>query len=316
MSRRIVVLGADGFIGRRVIAALAGSGWATPVAAARHSAVTVGVVERCYVDATVAASVQSAINGADGIVNCIAGNAAAIVANAEALFAATRASKAMLVHISSMAVYGSATGYIDEAAPLLGDTSPYAAAKLAAERVLQRYPRTISLRPGIVYGHGSLQWSARIADWLNARRIGDLGAGGDGLCNLVHVDDIATAVLAALGRLDLHGQAYNLGSPEPPTWNEYFFRYAKALGAVPIRRITRRQLQFEKLAAIPLKAAELIASKARLELRLPPPMPSSLLATWRQELRLDVRRAERDLGLVWTSLDTGLAKAAAVYRKN
>src|SRR5207237_284416 len=114
--------------------------------------------------------------------------------------------------------------------------------------------RAVVLRPGIVYGPGSAQWSERVARWLHAGRIGDLGACGDGYCNLVHVSDVCAATLKALGTRDAAGRAYNLGSPQPPTWNEYFVEYGRALGAVPVRRISRRRLRIEtKILAPPLK---------------------------------------------------------------
>jgi hypothetical protein len=72
-------------------------------------------------------------------------------------------------------------------------------------------------------------------------------------------------------------------------------------------------MKLEKLAAIPLKVTEILAGKAGL--KTPPPIPPSLPGVWRQDLRLDVSRAERELGIVWTSLDAGLASAAALYRK-
>ncbi len=313
MSARIIVLGADGFIGRRVVAALSASDWATPVAAGRRAPVPGGAVERIQLDASNVAALQAAFAGADGVVNCVAGGIGSIVPNTRALFEAAGKTNPVVVDFSSIAVYGSATGRIDEDAPLLGDSGRYAAAKVEAERIARGYPRSVSLRPGIVYGPGSAQWSERIARWLIARRVGDMGAGGDGICNLVHVDDVAKAAVRALRLFDAQGRAYNLGLPQPPTWNEFFFRYAKALGAVPIRRITGRRMKLEKLAAIPLKVTEILAGKAGL--KTPPPIPPSLPGVWRQDLRLDVSRAERELGIVWTSLDAGLASAAALYRK-
>jgi len=313
MSARIVVLGADGFIGRRVLAALAESGWATPVAASRR-AVTGGTVERLQVQATDAAALSVALRGAEGVINCVAGNADTIVATTRALIEAARATQCTVVDFSSMAVYGSAQGRLDEDAPLLGDTGPYAAAKVEAEKISGGYAKAVRLRPGIVYGPGSAQWSERIARWLLARRVGDLGAAGDGTCNLVHVDDVAAAAVRALRTPAAYGQAFNLGMPDAPTWNEYFVRYARALGAVPVRRITGRRLKIEKLAAIPLKVMEIVASKAKLKLALPPPIPPSLVRTWQQELKLDVRRAESVLGLQWRDLDSALRQTAATYK--
>ncbi len=205
-----------------------------------------------------------------------------------------------LVHFSSMAAYGSAEGLIDEDQTLLGDLGPYSAAKAETERILKEYAQTVVLRPGCVYGAGSPQWSARIARLLRAHRIGDLGAAGDGYSNLVHVRDVAQAVLAALRRPEAAGQAYNLSMAQAPTWNEYFIAYARILGATPVSRIGARRLALEaKVLAPALKIAEIAGRKIGLP-PLPPPITPTLRRLWQQDIRLASEKAQRDLGLQWT----------------
>jgi nucleoside-diphosphate-sugar epimerase len=310
MTAPILVLGARGFVGRRIVATLA---------AAREP--VIGVVRRgagephtVQADATDAAALARVLAGARGVVNCIVGDARTIVANAQALAAAAPRG-VPVVHFSSMAVYGSATGIVDETAEPRGDTGWYGAAKAQAERALAGTAATI-LRPGIIYGPGSGQWSARIARLLQSRRLGDLGAAGDGACNLVHVDDVVAAALAALRVPGARGQAVNLGHPEPPTWNDYFLAYARALGAVPLARIPRWRLKLESLLGLPLKALELVAHRLRVPAAwLPPAITPSLLHTFGWDLRLEVTKAERLLGLRWRPLAQGLAQAAAEQRR-
>ena len=313
-AHRILVLGASGFIGKRVIAALTRTDWALPVAVGRQAGASSGV-EQLTLDATDAAALAVAMRGAHGVVSCIAGDASAIVAGARALFQHGSGVPPRIVYLSSMAVYGSASGVVTEDAPLVGDLGPYSAAKVEAEALAAAAANTVVLRPGCVYGPGSAQWTDRIAEWLVARRIGDLGAGGDGYCNLIHVDDVASAVLLALQKPQAVGQAFNLSMDDPPTWNEYFVRFGRALKAVPVERISRRRLMLEtKLAAPPLKIAEIALKRLKLRLRLPQPIPPSLLGLWRQEIRLSMTKTESQLGLVCRPLDSGLAEAAAAYR--
>ncbi len=296
---RVLVLGADGFVGTKVVAALAASGWASPVAGGRRG--RPGPTERVVVDATDAAALTTALAGIDAVVNCVAGGPDTITRNAAALFAA--AGDRRVVHLSSMAVYGSATGRIDETAPLLADSGAYAAAKAEAERAAAGSD-TVILRPGCIYGGGSPQWSDRIATLLRQRRIGDLGAAGDGCSNIVHVDDVVAAILAALRR-GTSGAAYNLAQPDAPDWNGYFLAFARALGAVPIRRVPAWQLRLDsKVMAVPLVLARRVAGT------LPPPIPPSLARLWQQDIRLDPYRATRELGIAWTPLAAGVAEAA------
>jgi nucleoside-diphosphate-sugar epimerase len=303
---RVLVLGGNGFVGRHVVRSLTASGWATPISGSRRAVAGRGG-EAIALDARDEAAVASGLQGVDAVVNCVAGDAEGIVQNARALFQAAAKTGAHVVHLSSMAVYGDATGPVDEDAPLLGNVSDYAAAKVRAEALAGG--RATIFRPGCIYGSDSPQWTLRIARLLLERRIGDLAAAGDGCSNLVHVQDVAAAVLAALR--DARTGAYNLVMPQAPDWNEYFLQFARAIGAVPIGRIPEWRLKLEtKLLAPPLKIAELVAARVSRTASLPPPIPPSLARLWRQDIRLNSDRATRELGMLWTSLDAGLAEAA------
>ncbi|RAR52628.1 nucleoside-diphosphate-sugar epimerase [Paraburkholderia unamae] len=305
---RILVLGATGYVGRHLVKALAAADWAEPVAASRREG---SGLRR--VDAADPASLRAALAGADGLVNCVAGAPEAIVANARALRAALDAHGTPLpvVHFSSMAVYGAAEGRIDEDAALQA-VSPYGQAKREAERLLVTLPALTVLRPGCIYGGGSPQWSLRIAQLLRARRLGDLGAAGDGCSNLVHIDDVVRAALAALSTPTAGGRAYNLAMADAPRWNEYFVAYARILGATPVERIGGRRLAFEtKLLAPALKIAE-IAGRKLGGVKVPPPLPPSLARLWQQDIKLDARRAEATFGLAWTPWHAALQAEAAL----
>ncbi|VVE50063.1 NAD-dependent epimerase/dehydratase family protein [Pandoraea anhela] len=307
MKARILVTGATGFIGRHVTNALAASDWAEPVAASRRADAGMRAV-----DALSPASLVAALADVDALVNCVAGSPETIVSNARALREAldTLGKPLPVVYFSSMAVYGSAEGRIDESAALAG-ASPYGMAKVEAEKALAGLPTVSLLRPGCVYGGGSPQWSERIADLLRAGRLGDLGAAGDAHSNLVHVDDVVKVVLGALRRPDAGGRAYNLAMADAPRWNEYFVAYAMALGATPVRRIGGRRLKIEtKLVAPALKIAEMLGRKVGVR-GLPPPLPPSLARLWQQDIRLDARRAETTFDLTWTPWREALKAEAA-----
>ena len=300
---RVLVLGADGFVGSRVTAALAMSDWAIPVAAGRRPRPGGGTA-RIVLDATDPAAMVAAVQGIDAVVNCVTGDATTIVRGAAALFDATRGRR--VVHLSSMAVYGDATGRVDETAPLLAGAGPYGAAKIIAEGHAAEASNIVVLRPGCIYGAGSLQWSSRIAALLAARRIGDLGAGGAGCSNLVHVDDVVAAIMAAVRSDPARGRAFNLAMPDAPDWNGYFRAFAQALGSLPVGRVPAWRITLEtRSLAVPL------AFGAKMSSRVPPAITPALARLWRRDIRLDATRATDLLHLDWTSLQAGVCDAAA-----
>lgn len=312
MLERVLVLGAGGFIGRRVVSGLARSDWATVVAASRRPARIPGAPasEAITLDACDPAALARALEGIGAVVNCVAG------ADPEGMATATRTLFATaggmrdpprIVHLSSLAVYGSAPRDVDEAAPFGTDLDAYGTAKVEGERLASRYERAVVLRPGIVYGPESPWWSDRIARLLVARRLGDLGGAGLGTCNLVHVEDVAAAILESLRR-PVERRVFNLAAPAPPTWNDYFRLYAHALGVDPIRRVTPVRLALElrllgpglKLAGIALRSEE----------RVPPPIRPWLVELCGRRVVMIARHAGEALGLDWRPLRSGLDETA------
>lgn len=318
MTMNILVLGATGYVGQRLVARLAASGWATPIAGSRRPGGAVGIEQR-QVDTLDPASIGAALKGVDAVVNCVAGSPAAIADGARLLTdAALAADKPRIVHFSSMAAYGSQQGVLTESTPLDGDLGWYAKAKGESELHMRRYAEAghpvVMFRPGCVYGAGSEMWVGRPARLLKQGRLGDLGEGGDGWSNLVHVDDVCAAVLGALRYRTPAGApaVFNLSAPDSPRWNRYFADLALAIGATPLRRLSMRQVRMDALLAGPaIKIAELVLRKARRPVAwLPVPIARSLLSLWAQQIRLDSTAAQRELGFNWLPYEAGVADSA------
>ena len=316
MKPRVLVLGSTGFIGCNVLEALTNSANFVAIAGRRRGGGERAGIEARIFDARDEGATAEALTDIDVVVNCIAGGPRTMTASTQALMSATSRLRSWprIIHISSMMVYGNITGTVDEAFPLTADRAGYAGAKVACEVLLRDYPAAVILRPGCVYGPGSWQWSGRIAHWLLSHRLGDLGVAGDGRSNLIHIDDLVRAILTVAQVPDIEGEIFNMAQPDAPRWNEYFGRYARTLGAVPIRRITSRQLALQsQVFAPPLKIMQLISSRVERRLRTPPAMPPSLLRLWRRDIRLDMHKGLQRLGLTWTPLQRGLLGAADWY---
>jgi nucleoside-diphosphate-sugar epimerase len=301
----VLVLGASGFIGSRLVDSLAAGSVYRPIPASRHPKAG-GVV----LDATDPAALREALSDVALVVNCIAGSNQAMVRSTQALCDAARLRPpGRIVHLSSMAVYGSASGPVHEYQQGVAPVSGYGEAKIACEQIIRKYVRdggdAIILRPTCVFGPGSAQWTTRLARLLEAHRIGDLGSAGDGCCNLAFIDDVVAAIVNSLDARGITGRTFNVSSSAELTWNEFLMRFAKALGATPVKRIAPRMLKLEtKLLAPARKIAGKFVHTPATEAITP-----SLAALWRQDIRIDNTAAVAALGMPQTSPDAMIAAA-------
>ncbi|HEY9106914.1 MAG TPA: NAD(P)-dependent oxidoreductase [Roseateles sp.] len=325
---RVLVLGASGFIGGRILQQLATSGWARPVGAARKARAASGGIEWLAVDTLDAGQLSSAVAGVDAVVNSVAGSGEVIAAGAKRLAEAASAGGGRpIVHLSSMAVYGGQEGTLTEGCPFDPELGWYAKAKCEAEQHFAEYARqghpVVVLRPGCVHGAGSDMWVGRIGRLLRARRLGDVGAAGDGWSNLIHVDDVGAAVLAGLRHTATLAGAgspavFNVAAPDSPRWNEYFADLAQRIGVVPVPHPSERSLKLDAKVLSPfLKIADIFARKlGRASSPLPEPLPPSLLKLWRQQIRLDVSALQDVLGVHPMPYSASLSDSADWFNRH
>src|SRR5271167_1288217 len=107
MTQHVLVLGANGFIGRRVVVQLSHDAAVTITAAGRNPVLANPAenVHTLVLDATDEYAMRRALTGVTGVVNCIAGSPDTIVSSARRLFtAAAQIHPApRIVHLSSLA---------------------------------------------------------------------------------------------------------------------------------------------------------------------------------------------------------------------
>jgi len=109
------------------------------------------------------------------------------------------------------------------------------------------------LRPTIVYGPFSKYWSIRFATRILSGSWGNLGAGGTGKCNLIYVDDLAMAAIAAVERDSAVGEAFNVNGDDDVTWNEYWERFAAALGRPGLPSVNYPLMRMRSTLATPVR---------------------------------------------------------------
>lgn len=240
MSERVLITGAGGFIGGRIAEVLHCSGIMTVRAGIKRwsTAARIGRFDMEIVPADVMdpASIATAMRGVDLVVNCARASGATTRDSMKNLLDAARnAGVKRVVHMSSVATYGTQTGVIDESTPLSRTGSEYGDSKIVSEDLCWEYGRAglpvVVLRPTIVYGPFSELWTVEFAErmatgrWMLPRQY------CDGTCNLVYVDDLVAAVIRALRSETGMNEAYNINGPELTiTWNQYFDALNGALG--------------------------------------------------------------------------------------
>lgn len=312
MKRVLIFGGNTGVVAARVANELAGTEFFQAVFADLVAPISIhSAVKRTPVAITNANHLAEAVRDVDAVISCVEGNPRLITDSANALFSALQScADKRVVLLSSMSVYGKAEGIVDEDTQT-NAVDAYSASRIHAESLASSTSNTICLRSGVEYGPGSLRWSGLIRRLLRSRRLGDLGAAGDGYCNLLYMGDLVQAIVSSLQLQTVGNQTFNLCSNERVTWNDYLVRYARALRTVPVKRIGSRRLKIETKLAIPLKIAEMaIGSKWTERLHIPAPLTSSMLSAFSQRLLLNSSKAEQVLGMEWTPLEEGLKKAA------
>jgi len=267
---RVLITGASGFIGGRIAELLhltnvrqvraAINRWSS---AARIGRFPMDIVPMDLMDPD---AIDNALDEVTHIVHCAKGPYDVTVKGMRNLLEAACQNSGVrrFVHISTTEVYGDVSGEISEDEPLKYTGNDYNRMKVDAEKVCREFiqrgaPITI-LRPSIVYGPFSKNWTLHFAKLLLNRKWGILDSIGEGKCNLVYVDDLANAVVLALDSERAVGEAFNIIGPDMINWNEYFKMYNESLGLPPLKTIVAGKANIKTNLLQPVRV---IGGKAR-----------------------------------------------------
>ncbi len=237
---RVLVTGAAGFIGRAVGDALRADGdEVVGIDRVAEGDIVAG-------DTTDPASWAAHLAGVDAVVHT-----AAVVSNAvdldeqwrinvlgtrRVIEAARDAGVRRVVHLSSIRAFSDRDfpDGVTEDHPVRPDGNPYVDTKIASEHVaLQAHAagevETVIIRPGDVYGPGSVPW---ILKPLDAIRSGQflLPAMGRGIHSPVYVDDLVAGVVLALRAPEAAGHVFTIAGPRGVRTDEYFGHLFRMLG--------------------------------------------------------------------------------------
>lgn len=241
----VLVTGATGFIGCRLVERLALSGgYRVRAMVRRFSGAGMARLSRLPVQLVSAdlrdgAAVAAAAEGCDLVVHCAYGSSGAAEDRADATIAGTehvlkaahQHGARKVIHLSTAAVYGrTPLGPIaDEALPFATARDAYTTTKQQAETVVWNFHRSHGLpvvvfRPTLVYGPYGGAWTVQIVNDLKTGAV--LVDGGSGAANLIYIDNLIDAVLLALESDRGDGQDFILVDDDTLTWGDVYRRYA------------------------------------------------------------------------------------------
>ena len=252
----LLVTGANGFLGRHVVAQSLARGHDVRALVRPATDVTAlpwandAKVQIVRTDLRSPNGLADAMNGVDAVLHLAAAKqgdlyaqlAGNVVATESLLNAMTEATVARLVAISSFAVYDylhrPTLSRIDEQSPLARapeQRDEYCRTKMLQERLVRQYAAERDwaltvLRPGVIYGRDNC-WSARLGIPVGSRRW--LRVGAWARIPITYVENCAQAVVLAAEKTDSGRQIFNVLDDDMPTQRHFLNELRKRMPIGP-----------------------------------------------------------------------------------
>lgn len=236
---KIAIIGANGFIGSRLVEQFHLGGQHTAIPIVRKPA-SLALPARFALewrlgDALDSASLAKALQGCEAVVHAAIGDPVQIERMPSVLCEASAAAGIKrVIYLSSASVHGQniAAGTTEQTSLHTEHSLDYNNAKVRAERFFfaecTKYGLNgYAFRPGVVYGPRS-RWIADLAEELRNGQAW-LFENGAGICNGIYVDNLIHAISLAIDASKGAGEAYLVGDDETVTWAEFYRAAAQHL---------------------------------------------------------------------------------------
>lgn len=240
---RLAVLGAGGFVGSRLLElslALPGIEAIPMLRQPRGlgKLARLGLAWR-PIDTNSIKALAESLRGFDAVVNLTQGDNSRLLPDVQNLHEACRRARVdRFIHLGSAVVFGEVKqpNLPDDRLASENRWSEYARAKAATDawltgRLDTSDLATVIFRPGLVWGPRSIWVTLPAGQFVEGNAF--LFRQGSGICNLCHVDRLASAILSAATRSDSVTGFFHIGDPEVRTWRQYYSSLAREMGSDP-----------------------------------------------------------------------------------
>ena len=278
---KVLVTGATGFTGSRVVPLLLQSGYQVRCltrATSDRSSLSALTVEWVTGDLSNPETLTAALHGVDALVNIASlgfGHADSILRSAK------EAGVKRGIFISTTAIFTQLNA---------GSKS----IRLAAEEAIQASGLDYTiLRPTMIYGSPRDRNMWRLIRLLRITPVMPIFGDGESLQQPIFVDDVAGAVLLALQNNITIGKSYNIAGKAPLTYNQVIDTVASALG----KRVWKIHLPF-------MPIVRMLLFTERIKLRLP--IKAEQVLRLNENKAFSYEEAQRDFGFSPRSFAEGI----------
>jgi nucleoside-diphosphate-sugar epimerase len=278
---KVLITGATGFTGSRVVPLLSDSGYEVRCfvrETSDRSRLETLPVEWVTGDLSDTEALTSALRGMDVLVNIASlgfGHAESILRSAK------EAGVKRGIFISTTAIF----------TQLNADSK---SARLAAEEAIQASGLSYTiLRPTMIYGSSRDRNMWRLIRLLRFSPIIPIFGDGESLQQSIFVDDVAQAVLLALQNDITIGKSYNIAGKDPLTYNQVIDTVASALG----KRVWKLRLPY-------MPIVNFLQFTERIRIRLP--IKAEQVLRLNENKAFSYEEAQRDFGFSPRSFEEGI----------